>query len=614
MGKLPAVGSAVGTNTAYHWSQAFHTPFVYGVIESRDDEGKAQERGMNAVSRIMDFFSDPRTDQEEIQTFFSQFSLPNISITILSVALRAVSLFIITGGKAYIKRNGSYAVLLDKPGNMSGVFQERDVFILSTDAFTRYISDNELVSLFDHLDPQSLAEEIAALMQTHENSVGCTISFIELFEPVYKEKELDVPVVDSPRQKTFQTFVPFLKEQCNHAWVKWNRFISAGPKEKVQAVKRMVHRFRQMLATTNGKIACILGILLLVSVIIGVQKEVFRKKDTVLFAQVNEISRIYEEGLALTELNPVKARERMKEAKNMMDAISGAIKPTTKEGRQALELEKEIQNAYQLGLRSYLSEISVFYDISLLKKDSKAGAIAISDDAVVVLDTALATLYEIGFAGKNGQIIAGGDGFGLASTIDINGNTIYTWTPTGIHATDRITKKTTKTVIPKSEEWGTIAHLVSFGGNVYLLDTVKSRIWKYVKTTSGFSELREYLNPDTLPDLSKATGMVIDSSVWIGTTDGKILRFTQGKENTFVMKGLEDALGSWLYVSTNDTANNVYVLDRDNKRVVIFDKEGMYMAQYRWTNTITPKALAVSEKNSTILLLADDLLYGINIK
>ena len=77
-----------------------------------------------------------------------------------------------------------------------------------------------------------------------------------------------------------------------------------------------------------------------------------------------------------------------------------------------------------------------------------------------------------------------------------------------------------------------------------MLDSLKGRIRKYVAIDAssqtgrrGFSEIREYLNPDTLPDFFRGAGLAIDGSVWIGTNLGKIFRFTRAR-NTFTPQGL----------------------------------------------------------------------------
>ena len=133
-------------------------------------------------------------------------------------------------------------------------------------------------------------------------------------------------------------------------------------------------------------------------------------------------------------------------------------------------------------------------------------------------------------------------------------------------------------------------------------------------TEKAFSDLREYLNADTLPDLSTATNMTIDGTVWVGTKTGKVFRFVQGREETFLPKGVEPALGTDLVVYATDETENLYALDRSNNRVVVLDKDGTYLAQYRFTTAARVSTLVVSESEKKILLLSEGKIYSIDLK
>jgi hypothetical protein len=227
-----------------------------------------------------------------------------------------------------------------------------------------------------------------------------------------------------------------------------------------------------------------------------------------------------------------------------------------------------------------------------------------------MVDKATQTVYALDVTSKSSQILGAGNMHDVA----IHGTNLYVLTDSGINEIQLTNKQTVANVVTKDSQWGTIGALVSFGGNLYLLDTKESRIWKYVATDTGFSELREYLNPDTLPDLSRANSMAIDGSVWIGTADGNIIKFTQGKVDTFIPQGVDPAFGQNLAVYTSDATTNFYVLDGQNKRVVVLQKDGTYLAQYVWKDAIIPTQLAVSETQKKIYLLASGQLYAIDLK
>jgi len=297
-----------------------------------------------------------------------------------------------------------------------------------------------------------------------------------------------------------------------------------------------------------------------------------------------------------------------------LQPVQEGVTNKTKEGRRVLELYQQITDAITQAMHAYKDEPQLFYDASVLKAGGVISAMAIELDTLFLGDAQEKAVYSVSLPAKTGSIVGGGAGYETARYVALHGTNGYVLLSEGVNAVNISQKQTKQNVIKKTDEWGLISAMVSFGGNLYLLDSGKSRIWKYVATETGFSEIREYLNPDTLPDLSKSTGMVIDSSVWIGTMDGKILRFTQGKENPFIAKGVDPSFGQKLVVYTSDETNNLYVLDMENKRVVVLDKDGMYMSQYTWGNDIPFTNLVVSEKHGKILLLGGDKVYSLAIK
>jgi DNA-binding beta-propeller fold protein YncE len=108
--------------------------------------------------------------------------------------------------------------------------------------------------------------------------------------------------------------------------------------------------------------------------------------------------------------------------------------------------------------------------------------------------------------------------------------------------------------------------------------------------------------------------MAIDGSVWLGSTNGRLWKFTGGREDTILPQGVDPAFGKNLVIYTSDAENNLYVLDSDSNRVVVLEKDGTYMAQYSWTDPIRATRLAVSEGQKKIYLLASGKLYTISLK
>ncbi len=576
---IPIVGSVVGATTTSFWTQTIKTEFVYGVVETNSHSENAQIIGMQAITTIVGVCSNPIQELSVIEALVRDALAPGVQSIVLFVPVGLTTHVVIGGGGAvYIKREGQYAKLLDKSGSISGVAQKGDIFILLSKTCRAILPEEELFSIFDHLSADVLAEKLTLCLQGKESMYGCAALLFEVKD--IQEDELIQP-------KLHISF-PSLK-------------------------KRLVN-LRHIKQTPGAWITMILIGIFLISVIVGIRREMIYKHDTKLQAVVQEAERLYEEGQALLELNGVKGRERLMGAKALLAPIAEIVTDKTKEERYASELYGRITSTLTTAMHIYTQEPQVFYDVELLKLGGFISTMGLWGDTLVIGDTSQKAVYALTVSSKTGKIIGGGMGFEQVFAVDAQGDTVYVLTPDGIRQLSIENKNMIVQRIKKSSEWGSVETMTVFGGNIYLLDTTKSRIWKYIATEKAFSELKEYLNPDTLPDLSKATGMTIDGSVWIGTSDGKIQRFSQGKENTFVYKGVDPPFGKDLILFTSDETKNLYVLDSQNKRVVVVDKDGIYLAQYIWTGDIIPSQLVVAEKQGKILLLATGKLYSLDLK
>jgi hypothetical protein len=134
-----------------------------------------------------------------------------------------------------------------------------------------------------------------------------------------------------------------------------------------------------------------------------------------------------------------------------------------------------------------------------------------------------------------------------------------------------------------------------------------------VRTESGFSTRQSYLLADALTNLQSAKQLAIDGSVWVARP-GEVIRFVGGEETAWKIKGLDESLGQNIRIYADDTTVNMYILDSDKKRVVVLNKEGAYLSQYRWNETMPISSLVVSEVLKKIILFSSDTMYAIELK
>ncbi|MBI5619558.1 hypothetical protein HY950_01230 [Candidatus Gottesmanbacteria bacterium] len=606
----PQIAPVVGNTDREHWGQTFSTPLAYGVVEVRDELGRARDSGVGILTMLTQGLTEPVVSLGALEHLADSVQNPNIVSLILLVPVGMV-VYLVTRGQAsvYLKRANRLSRLVTDDGALSGEVHEQDTLLLASRGFVQGLTEGELTSVFDHLPPAEIAEKLTLMLHERGDDAGGAALIFQVAQIASSEEE-----EQASQQAVIAQPAPVAPRV---------RMTRAGVRRMTSV---LLHRLRRILPSLAfGRrplvVAGTLFVLVLfgISVFLGIGKQVSQSRSESVTRVLTQSQYAFDEGVALLDLNPVKGRERLSQAKTLLEPLISSVPSRTKEGRQIANLYQNIADALTQALHATVTEPELFFDASLLKKGGMATGIAIGGDLLGIVDANTKTIYSVSVSSKNGQIVAGGDAFTNATRIAGHGDTLYVLTTTGITGISVSDKKTTSDIVKKDTQWGTIASLVSFGGNLYLLDTQKGRIWKYMATLrdsgqAGFSEIREYLNPDSLPDFSAATTMAIDGSVWVGTAQGKMLRFTQGREATFTPQGVEPALGKQLIIYTDDSTKNVYVLDSVNKRVVVLDKDGIYLAEYSWKGNIAPSQLVVSESAKKMLFLAEGKIYAIELK
>ncbi len=622
MAGKPIVGSVVGPTNETHWGQVLIQPNAYGVVEIAYDDGGARAAGIHLLSTLGQKLADAPASLEALKHIVEDVANQGVRTVILCVPVGPVVYIVLHGGgDVYIRRGREFSRLLHNSGSISGEIKPGDFIILASAEFSHTLTQEDAGKIFDHLTPAEVAERLTLLLHERPSGEGSAAIVMQFQDDA---GDLDgEPIGEKLGKPMFAKAMHEGKSLLRYFHPR--RIANIRHHLSVSALKRDAERIRSHPRKATMFLAIILITLFGISVILGIAKQGFQVKNQSASAALSDARHALDEGMALMSLNPVKGRERLVQAKTLLDPYVASIPPKSVQGREIAEVYRLITDNLTGAMQIYSIKPELFFDAGLVKKGGTISHIGFEDKTMAIVDPTTTTVIALDVTSKKSTIVGGGPSYAGLSSTSIHGDHIYVLVGAGIHQARRTDNKTVQAVIPKNPEWGTIASLVAYGGNQYLLDTQKGRIWKYVATDSqtatqsaglsstGFTAMREYLNPDTLPDFSGATNMAIDGSVWVGTKTGKILKFTQGREDTFVPKGVEPAFGSTLLVYTSDAVKNLYILDSVNKRVVVLEKDGTYLAQYTWTD-IVPIELVVSEELKKIFLLSDGKLYAITLK
>ncbi len=252
----------------------------------------------------------------------------------------------------------------------------------------------------------------------------------------------------------------------------------------------------------------------------------------------------------------------------------------------------------------------VVFNLGLIKQGFSASHLDLAGTSLIAIDNQAPTILRLSTDTKNATIATGGSKIPNFITAALNGDTILALTQDGIFAIDDSTGQA-KQVIAKDSNWGTITSIAAYLGNIYLLDSAKSQLWKYAASGNSFSTIKNIITASG-QDFSQAQDLVVDGSLWF-VKDNQIIRVTNGNIASYTTTNLDHPLGSFLRIATASQNGNLYILDRENKRIVVASKDGTYVNQYQSSSFNEVIDLAVDEAGKTIYLLTKDKVEQIPI-
>jgi hypothetical protein len=157
--------------------------------------------------------------------------------------------------------------------------------------------------------------------------------------------------------------------------------------------------------------------------------------------------------------------------------------------------------------------------------------------------------------------------------------------------------------------------LRSFDGKLYALDPNAQQIMKYEPQGNGFPAAPTPYFGQALPDLAKATDMAIDGNIYLALSDGRLLKFNEGKPDSFEIRGLGEPLHEPTIVAVDQNVqdSSVYVFDAALKRIVQFRPDGLFVRQFRADGNLFAglQDILVDEQNNRLYVVSQDALYTV---
>lgn len=153
--------------------------------------------------------------------------------------------------------------------------------------------------------------------------------------------------------------------------------------------------------------------------------------------------------------------------------------------------------------------------------------------------------------------------------------------------------------ITGSEE--NIAAAEAFNNNLYLVNKQDGQIYRHTYAANSFSGGERWLDQEA--DLSKASSIDINGTVYIAKTDGQVLKFLKGGEEKLLLNSAEPAISDKVKLLVGADEAYYYLLEPAQKRLLVFEGSGKFVLQYQSKQFTDLKDFVINEKTKTMYFL-----------
>lgn len=590
------------TDTTY--ALAYSTLNLYVVIGIKDFAASHESigsLGKKLLEKLQrEYFAQDEKNLETIKSSVTNsiVDIPsglNYSLILGTVSSDILYIIIANKGKALIKRDGKIGTIAKgEEGNVtafSGRLEHNDIVILESHGFEEKISPEVLRDSLKSQNATEIGETL--LPKIHEDSTGSEAAIILQYAEPSPEPSItpDTLYEEEQSKKPTHPEKEMLNKEVNESENK------SFPIENEEIPRKnnidLLNNIRKLTGNKKAIIIIIIAILittLIASLLWERNKEEERKSSSRLEKIITPAKKQLDEALAIMDLNKGIAIENLLNAKKTLTKSLDDFEKGTKQ-------RKEIENLISL-IDKKLEEVKV----SNVVKNKKEIAGLESLGKLQSVTTKGGTVLIAGDKESVAQV-QDGKGSILLEKIGVNPiqltadeNNIYMLSDKEILRINKKSKQ--KKSIIKIDE-NAVNDIDTFTNNIYLLNANENSIDKY--TDPSFQK-SSYLTGGAKLS-KKPLSLTIDSSIWVTFDDGTLAKFIKGKQEDFTLKSMPAPLGKSTTVTTDVDFDKLYLFDKDNQKIIVTDKAGVYVNQYELASIGKAEEISIDEKGRKIYVI-----------
>ena len=605
--------------------------------------------GRDVSDKISDFYYYDIEQLHEFVLDLVEFVKENDCELFISCALISgnSSVFVTRGGSVFLKRKEKIGKILfsqDQIKIVKGSYTNDDVFVLTTLQASQFL--NEIEQKFSQgFDVDIIITSVVPGLHAQTDSSLSAIVFINQFlegeendeistskESLFERHKKIVEVKDEPSLEAsieiddaddLDDQVGDLKISADLPKIFVNNLSKLKPLvEKLKSLakvgifmhlifKKIIEAIKKIRSLKRKKLVFVVAFVLVLLVLI-LSYAISNRKEA---EKINSLMIPIQERLDLAQqqlnTDPISSREIVQEAISSLEKLH---KENLKSSAVKLIDEKIIQtsNFYnEISGKKEISELDVFYDLRLVKSDYIANGIDANGNKLVLLDSEKKQVVLLDIPTKKVEV-KDFSSYEYARDLAVNENEVFVLSD-GLKSFNLTQGSEIKSIRELGDSNRDATFISAYDRFVYVISPEKREIYRYSKGEDGYSDPIGWMQSATGLKYSEITSFSIDGDIWLSTIDGQIKKFSSGREVSFNTRGLNEEFSSSVKIFTNINQMNIYVLEADKNRIVIFSKDGEFKREIKSVSLSTVGAIVASEVQNKIFAVSGSIIFEIPI-
>lgn len=561
--------------------------------------------------------------------------------------LEGKSVFATHSGSILLKRASQIGQVLTSGSDLKiieGRSQPDDLYVLTTHQAAHFLSEIRQ-KLTQGFDIDTIITSVVPGIHGQDNSSLSALSFVQLTTSAGKGSFISTDAANdeegSPSPALAQEIKTHMSSHPVEAQAEKvlrlhqpNIFIRLLKKilllflellKKIRLLKNLPHSIKKLLPSKNvyvgaGKNKKRIRLFLFLVFLVGLVTvgAIWRQRSIdqeIAHAQtqINPILARIENAKQLVQSDPIQSREVAQQA---IQDLKNVAKEFQDQKNASELIAAEIQSAETFSQNisglDRLSELPLFFDLRLVESNFVAQSIDASSTHAYFLDTEKRQVIQLNLEKKQSQILPIGE-YTQLTDLSIGEKKLYLLGG-GIHALPLAENSNSQTLKEEGESDKDGVLIRNFGSYLYVLNPEKRNIYRYLENSDNeLSEPIGWLTDKKDLDFTSLKSMAVDGDIWLTTKDGFIKKYTRGEPVAFTLQDLPEPISSSLIVYTKENLTNLYLLEPEKSRLLIFTKEGQFLREIKSESLASATALFANETLQKAFAISGSIIFEIDL-